>query len=142
MQNLLIYQKKIKMTLTFIATLQSSCGNNFFQKVKFTWHMRLSKFCGRQTISLQIFKGCLPQSLLSPLFNTLSHMFLVDSIKVFSKVIFNAKKYFWFAKSVLNDIDNSYFSLIRLKEGSIYVQIWKYGEDEITKIDFQNFSRK
>ena len=69
-------------------------------------------------------------------------MFLVDSIKVFSKVIFNAKKYFWFAKSVLNDIDNSYFSLIRLKEGSIYVQIWKYGEDEITKIDFQNFNRK
>ena len=29
----------------------------------------LCKFCGRQT-----FKGCLPQNLVSPLFNTLPHM--------------------------------------------------------------------
>ena len=41
----------------------------------------LSKFCGKrplknlkQTISLQFFKGCLPQNLLSPLLNTLSQV--------------------------------------------------------------------
>ena len=41
----------------------------------------LSKFCGKrplknlkQTISLQLFKGCLPQNLLSPLLNTLSYI--------------------------------------------------------------------
>ena len=32
----------------------------------------VSKFCGRQP--LKYFKGCLPQNLLSPLFNTLSHL--------------------------------------------------------------------
>ena len=53
----------------------------------------LSKCCGRQslknfkgygllkqTILLNFFKGCLPQNLLSPLFNTLSHIFLAFSI--------------------------------------------------------------
>ena len=48
---------------------------------------RPSKTCGRQplknlmgygvfkqTISLQIFKGCLPQKLLGPFLNTLSHL--------------------------------------------------------------------
>ena len=47
----------------------------------------LNKFCGRQplkklkgyrilkqTISFKFFKGCLPQNLLSPLLNTLSHL--------------------------------------------------------------------
>ena len=32
----------------------------------------VSKFCGRQP--LKYFKGCLPQNLLSPLFNTLSQI--------------------------------------------------------------------
>ena len=34
----------------------------------------------KQTILLNFFKGCLPQNLLSPLFNTLSHIFLAFSI--------------------------------------------------------------
>ena len=45
----------------------------------------LSKFCGKrplknlkQTISLQFFKGCLPQNLLSPLLNTLSQVRLFN----------------------------------------------------------------
>ena len=34
----------------------------------------------KQTISIQFFKGCLPQILLGPFFNTLSHLILLDSL--------------------------------------------------------------
>ena len=47
----------------------------------------LSKFCGRQPLKANFksfFKGCLPQNLLSPLLNTLSHI-KTTKFLIFSK---------------------------------------------------------
>ena len=64
--------------------VRNPSNNSIWDKV---FKSGLSKFCGRQplknfrgygllkqTISSKFFKGCLPQNLLSPLLNTLSHI--------------------------------------------------------------------
>ena len=53
----------------------------------------LSKFCGRQPLNFpfKFFKACLPQNLLSPLLNTLSHIFILDTSKFNS--VRNTEKY-------------------------------------------------
>ena len=64
-----------------IVSFQITVNNNHYDIRDKVFMSGLSKFCGRQTLTrdmvcLKFFKGCLPQNLLSPLLNTLSHIIL------------------------------------------------------------------
>ena len=72
-----VKKKSIKRTYNAGITFKIICDTVF--------KSGLSKFCGRQPFKgyplsrpypLNFFKGCLPQNLISPLSNTLSHMLL------------------------------------------------------------------
>ena len=69
--------------LFVIVSLQITVNNNHYDIWDKVFRSGLSKFCGRQSLRsfkgyglLKIFKGCLPQNLLSPPLNTLFHIIL------------------------------------------------------------------
>ena len=83
-------------------------GRRLFEKQVFKSGLR--KVCGRQSlqsfnaygllkqsISLEIFKSCLPQNLLSPFLNTLSHIILyIPALLVIFNVFILAPYAFYF----------------------------------------------
>ena len=70
-----------------IVSFQITVNNNHYDIRDKVFMSGLSKFCGRQTLTrdmvcLKFFKGCLPQNLLSPLLNTLSHILYIPDLLV------------------------------------------------------------
>ena len=70
-----------------IVYFQITVNNNHYDIRDKVFMSGLSKFCGRQTLTrdmvcLKFFKGCLPQNLLSPLLNTLSHILYIPDLLV------------------------------------------------------------
>ena len=82
-----------------------------------------SKVCGRQTISLQTFKGCFPQILLGPFLNTLTHIFnilqMIMLYLIFRRMI-NGKRNGWIFRIICQML-SGWQIIIRISSFPVFV---------------------